>query len=83
MFSALEAIFRQAEQEEGVVYLNELGTVFEEADARCKAGYIDVEALRNAKGILHTLWESHSRYLVDAANVLADASRDRMLRYSL
>lgn len=83
MFSTLEAIFRQAEQEEGVALVTELPSVYEKADENYRAGDRDVEALRLVKGTLDQMWESHSKYLTNAAKVLADASRDRMLRQSL
>lgn len=83
MFSTLEAIFRQAELEEGLALVAELPIIYERADENYRAGYRDVEDLRLAKGILDQMWESHSKYLTNATKVLADASRDRTLRQSL
>lgn len=83
MFSCLGAIFRQAEKEEGVVVVDKLRIVFEEADDNYRVGIRDVEALRLAKGALDRMWESRSKYSAEAAKVLADASRDRTLRQSL
>lgn len=78
MFSQLEAIFQQAEEFEGGVGVSEL---------RSRPGYDDqneraaprnhVEALRDARAILDQMWWSDSSYIIRAAEILADASRER------
>ncbi len=78
MFSSLGAIFQRAEAE-GVGDFGELGVIFEHADRISRAGHRDVDALRNVKNILHQMWWSNSDFMTQAAQVLADASRDRML----
>lgn len=80
MFSSLEAIFHRAEEVEGGVGVGELRAVFEHADESSRAGYKDVDALRNVRGILDQMWWSESTFVVSAAEVLANGSRDRMCR---
>ncbi|KAI9881301.1 MAG: hypothetical protein M1830_005588 [Pleopsidium flavum] len=76
MFSTLEAIFQRAEEAEGGVGVGELQAVFEHADESSRAGYRDVEALSNVRGILNQMWWSDSEFIASAAEVLADGSRD-------
>lgn len=83
IFSILGAIFRKAEEEEGVVLVDELHTVLEKADESYQVGYVDAEALKLANGALYEMRETRSKYLTVAAKVLADASRDRTPRRSL
>lgn len=78
MFSSLEAVFQRAEEAEGGVGVGELQAVFKHADESSRAGYKDVEALRNVRGILDQMWWSDSEFMASAAEVLADGSRDRM-----
>lgn len=79
MFSALEAIFRQADLREAGIHvdLGLLHAIFERADQSDQSGYQDVEALRSVRGILDQMWWRGSEAMSTAATVLADGSRDR------
>ncbi|KAI9755590.1 MAG: hypothetical protein M1835_000804 [Candelina submexicana] len=75
MFSSLNAIFERAEESEGGVGVRELRPVSDTAD---DDGRFDhrLEALRDVRGTLDQMWWCNSDFLVTAAEVLADGSRD-------
>lgn len=74
MFRALQAIFQVAEEEEKNFDIKELLTALEgaEEDTRHK-----MNALKGVKANLDLLWRSGSHFMVQAAEVLANGSRDR------
>ncbi|QSS66830.1 GTP binding protein [Histoplasma capsulatum] len=73
MFRALQAIFQVAEEEEKNFDIKELLTALEgaEEDTRHK-----MNALKGVKANLDLLWRSGSHFMVQAAEVLANGSRD-------
>ncbi|EGC45554.1 GTP binding protein [Histoplasma capsulatum var. duboisii H88] len=73
MFRALQAIFQVAEEEEKNFDVKELLTALEgaEEDTRQK-----MNALKGVKANLDLLWRSGSHFMVQAAEVLANGSRD-------
>lgn len=80
MFRALQAIFQTAEEEEEEEnfdvkgLLNALG----EANEDARLGQRNMNILKGVRDNLGLLWRSGSDYMVQAAEVLANGSRDRM-----
>ncbi|KAJ5170622.1 uncharacterized protein N7500_003405 [Penicillium coprophilum] len=56
--------------------LSELHASLEEADASEKRGRRDAETLQSVRATLQKLWACNSEYLVQAAEIIADGSRD-------
>ena len=56
--------------------LKELYASLEQADAEARHGRRDVDALRKVRTILEHLWACNSGYLAQAAEILANCSRD-------
>ena len=78
MFSELEAVFEQAEDTEGGVGIGELRPRIEPGEQdESSPGRKTVEALKNVRSILDQMWQSESRFIARAAEIMADASRDR------
>lgn len=80
MFCALKNVIEHAEgaAEAGNSFdLKELHASLEQADAEARRGRRDVDALRNVHAVLGHLWSCNSGYLVQAAEILANGSRDR------
>ncbi|MCJ1392104.1 hypothetical protein MMC18_004971 [Xylographa bjoerkii] len=85
MFRSLAIIFRNAQEQEGSVNLSSGGaelvwTSLQRADASSRRGLQDTSALRATRDILEQMLWNQSHLLVDAAKVLADASRDATWR---
>ncbi|MCJ1385993.1 hypothetical protein MMC17_009118 [Xylographa soralifera] len=81
MFRSLAVIFRNAQEQEGSVNLGSGGAEFlwtslQRADTSSRQGLQDASALRATRDILEQMLWNQSHLLVDAAKVLADASRD-------
>lgn len=82
MFRALKTIIENAEgtAEAGNAFdLKELHASLEQADADARRGRRDPESLQSVLNILNQLWASNSELLAQAAEVLANGSRDREL----
>jgi hypothetical protein len=78
MFSELEALFEQAEDTEGGVGIGELRPRIDVGEQdESSPGRKTVEALRNVRSILDQMWQSESRFISRAAEIMADASRER------
>lgn len=80
MFRALRTIIENAEgtAEAGNAFdLKELHASLEQADADARRGRRDPESLQTVLKILNQLWASSSEFLAQAAEVLANGSRDR------
>ncbi|KAL2382768.1 hypothetical protein RJZ90_003045 [Blastomyces dermatitidis] len=77
MFRALQAIFKTAEDEEGNFDVKGLLNVLEEADEDTRYGRRNVNALKGVRDNLGLLWRSGSDYMAQAAEVLANGSRDQ------
>ncbi|EGE84918.1 GTP binding protein [Blastomyces dermatitidis ATCC 18188] len=76
MFRALQAIFKTAEDEEGNFDVKGLLNVLKEADEDTRYGRRNVNALKGVRDNLGLLWRSGSDYMAQAAEVLANGSRD-------
>ncbi|PGH02394.1 hypothetical protein GX51_04702 [Blastomyces parvus] len=76
MFRALQAIFQAAEEEDGNFNVKGLLNSLEEADEDTRHGKRNVNALKGVRDNLGLLWRSRSDYMVQAAEVLANGSRD-------
>lgn len=75
MFSSLNAVFERAEEAEGGVGVNELRAASDIAhDHGTREDQL--RALKDVRGILDQMWWCNSNFLVTAAEVLADGSRD-------
>jgi hypothetical protein len=82
MFRALSLVFENAENaaEAGNAFdLKELHASLEQADADARRGRRDPESLQSVLEILNQLWVSDSEFLAQAAEVLANGSREREL----
>ncbi|KAJ5890690.1 uncharacterized protein N7473_006918 [Penicillium subrubescens] len=79
MFRALSLVIENAESaaESGNAFdLKELHASLEQADADARRGRRDVESLQSVLEILNKLWASNSEFLVQAAEVMANGSRE-------
>jgi hypothetical protein len=83
MFRRLEAIFQTAEEFEGGVGVAELRNVpaeeYEQDEPSPAIEARNVEALKEVRSILDQMWWSESGFLVNVAEVMADASRESEL----
>jgi hypothetical protein len=82
MFRALSAIIENAEAaaEAGNAFdLKELHASLEQADADARRGRRDPESLHSVLKLLNQLWASNSDFLAQAAEILANGSREREL----
>jgi hypothetical protein len=77
MFRGLQEIIEKAQDAGNSFDLKELHASLEEADANEKRGRRDAETLQTVRATLQKLWDCNSEYLVQAAEVIADGSRDR------
>lgn len=79
MFRGLRDIIENAQVDETeVAYdLKELHASLEEAEASSKRGRRDAKTLRSVCDTLHRLWTCKSEYLAQAAEIIANGSRDR------
>lgn len=84
MFRALKKIIEEARATDaGKNFdLKDLQDSLEEADANSK-GHRDAETLTSVHDTLYKLWACRSEYLVQAADVIANGSRDRESLYSI
>lgn len=77
MFRALKQVLAKTERDEDVFDVQELREALESADTAAQEGRRGPQLLGGVAAILQKLWQSESRYLVEAAEALANASRDR------
>ncbi|KAI9893714.1 MAG: hypothetical protein M1814_005930 [Vezdaea aestivalis] len=82
MFAELEAIFQQAEDAQGGVGVSELrpNPEYDDDEKEQAGSRKNVQALRETRQILDQMWWSGSSYMARAAEIMADASRDRMFK---
>jgi hypothetical protein len=76
MFRALKSVIESA-YESSSLDLKSLQGALDEADADADRGQRDAEALQSVHSILGKLWSTNSGLLSQAAEVLANGSRDR------
>ncbi|KAJ5338743.1 hypothetical protein N7452_005471 [Penicillium brevicompactum] len=78
MFRGLRDIIEnaQVDETEGAYDLKELHASLEEAEASSKRGRRDAKTLRSVCDTLHRLWTCKSEYLAQAAEIIANGSRD-------
>lgn len=79
MFRALRDVIEnaQADEAENAYDLKELHASLEEAEASSKHGRRDAQTLQSVCDTLHRLWTCKSEYLAQAAEIIANGSRDR------
>jgi hypothetical protein len=77
MFRALKEVLSKTEGDEDVFDVQELRDALESADTAAQEGRRGPQLLGGVAAILQKLWQSESRYMVEAAEALANASRDR------
>lgn len=77
MFRALKEVLSKTEGDEDVFDVQELRDALESADTAAQEGRRGPQLLGGVAAILQKLWQSKSRYMVEAAEALANASRDR------
>lgn len=85
MFRALKNIIEEvrATDAEKNFDLKDLQDSLEEADANSKGGHRDAETLTSVCDTLYRLWACKSEYLVQAAEIIANGSRDRESFHSI
>ncbi|KKZ63048.1 hypothetical protein EMCG_02549 [[Emmonsia] crescens] len=76
MFRALQAIFQTAEEEEENFDVKGLLNALGEANEDARLGQRNMNTLKGVRDNLGLLWRSGSDYMVQAAEVLANGSRD-------
>ncbi|KAF5014315.1 hypothetical protein F66182_14746, partial [Fusarium sp. NRRL 66182] len=76
MFRTLKQVLAKTERDEDVFDVQELREALEYADTAAQEGRRGPQLLGGVAAILQKLWQSESRYLVEAAEALANASRD-------
>ncbi|PCH04775.1 Armadillo-like helical [Penicillium occitanis (nom. inval.)] len=76
MFRALKEVLSKTEGDEDVFDVQELRDALESADTAAQEGRRGPQLLGGVAAILQKLWQSESRYMVEAAEALANASRD-------
>ncbi|KAJ5341583.1 hypothetical protein N7541_010707 [Penicillium brevicompactum] len=78
MFRGLRDIIEnaQVDETEGAYDLKELHASLEEAEASSKRGRRDAKTLQSVCDTLHRLWTCRSEYLAQAAEIIANGSRD-------
>lgn len=77
MFHALKEVLSKTERDEGVFDVQELREALALADTAAQEGRRSPQLLGGVAAILQKLWQSESSYMVEAAEALANASRDR------
>jgi hypothetical protein len=77
MFRALQDVLLKAEENEGTFGVHELLSSLEQAEVDSQGGQRNRNSLQAVSSTLDKLWQSRSQYMVQAAQALADASRDR------
>lgn len=80
MFHSLKSIIEHAEgapEPGGSFDLKELHASLGQADADARHGRRNLETLQSVRTIIDRLWSCNSDYLAQAADVLANGSRDR------
>lgn len=78
MFRALKNVIEGADAEAGNAFdLKELHASLEQADADARRGRRDSESLQSVLKVINQLWASDSEFLAQAAEILANGSRDR------
>ena len=82
MFRSIALVIRNAQGQEGVIEVDEtelqsLGETLRHADALERQGVPDAAGLTATKNLLERMLQKQSRFLIYAATVLADKSRDR------
>lgn len=80
MFRALKNIldnFNVSNESSQSFDLKELHSSLEQADEDARRGQRDVSPLQNVNTILYKLWAANSGLLIQAAEALANGSRDR------
>lgn len=77
MFRALKEVLSKTEGNVDVFDVQELRDALESADTAAQEGRRGPQLLEGVAAILQKLWQSESRYMVEAAEALANASRDR------
>lgn len=77
MFRALKEVLSKTEGDEDVFDVQELREALDLADTAAQGGRRGPQLLGGVAAILQKLWQSESRHLVEAAEALANASRDR------
>ncbi|EED18349.1 GTP binding protein, putative [Talaromyces stipitatus ATCC 10500] len=76
MFRALQRVLSKTEGDEDAFDTRELRNALESADVAAQEGQRGPQLLGGVAAILQKLWQSESQYLVEAADALANASRD-------
>ena len=78
MFCALKSVIESADAAEAgnAFDLKELHASLEQTDADARRGRRDSESLQSVLNIINQLWASDSKFLAQAAEVLANGSRD-------
>ena len=82
MFRALKKVLSKTEGNEDAFDIQELRESLESADAAAQEGQRGPQLLGGVTAMLQKLWQSESRYMVEAAEALANASRDRKSLHS-
>lgn len=80
MFRALKQIIEQTGEtsEVGAAFdLKELHASLEQAEGEARRGRRDAETLKGVLNTLHQLWSCNSRWMAQAAEILANGSRER------
>ncbi|KAL1963275.1 hypothetical protein VTN77DRAFT_8498 [Rasamsonia byssochlamydoides] len=76
MFRALQNVLLKADENEGNFDVKELVSSLEQADADSQRGQRNLKALEGVSSTLDKLWQSRSQYMAQAAEALANGSRD-------
>ncbi|KAL1988523.1 hypothetical protein VTN96DRAFT_8918 [Rasamsonia emersonii] len=76
MFRALQDVLLKTEENEGNFDVQELVSSLEQADADSRRGQRKLKALEGVSSTLDKLWQSRSHYMAQAAEALANGSRD-------
>jgi hypothetical protein len=77
MYRALQNVLSKSEENEGSFDVEELRASLEHADAAARQGQRSLQALQGVIATLEKLWYSRSRYMAEAAEALANGSRER------
>lgn len=79
MYRALQDVLSKSEENEGSFDVEELRTSLEHADAETRRGQRSLQALEGVLATLEKLWYSRSQYMAEAAEALANGSRERKI----